>query len=89
MEKRIDEQGVSTQAVVIEDDVWVGANSVILPGVTLGKHCVVAAGSIVTHSVPPYSIYAGCPAKVIKSYDFEISSLVKTIKNENCKEKNS
>ena len=71
MEKRIDEQGVSTQTVVIEDDVWVGANSVILPGVTLGKHCVVAAGSIVTHSVPPYSICAGCPAKVIKSYDFE------------------
>lgn len=67
----IDEQGVNTQPVVIEDDVWVGANSVILPGVTLGKHCVVAAGSVVSHSVPSYSICAGCPAKVIKTYDFE------------------
>ena len=42
VKKMIDEQGVNTQPVVIEDDVWVGANSVILPGVTLGKHCVVA-----------------------------------------------
>lgn len=62
----IDEQGVNTQPVVIEDDVWVGANSVILPGVTLGKHCVVAAGSVVSHSVPSYSICAGCPAKLSK-----------------------
>ena len=67
---RIDEQGESTQPVTIEDDVWVGANSVILPGVTLGKHCVVAAGSVVSRSIPAYSICAGCPAKVIKSYDF-------------------
>lgn len=81
VEKRIDEQGVSTQTVVIEDDVWVGANSVILPGVTLGKHCVVAAGSIVTHSVPPYSICAGCPAKVIKSYDFETNEWEKVEKS--------
>ena len=71
VKKMIDEQGVNTQPVVIEDDVWVGANSVILPGVTLGKHCVVAAGSVVSHSVPSYSICAGCPAKVIKTYDFE------------------
>ena len=70
-EKMIDEQGVSTLPVIIEDDVWVGANSVILPGVTLGKHCVVAAGSVVSHSVPPYSICAGCPARIIKAYDFE------------------
>ena len=41
-DKRIDEQGVSTRPVTIEDDVWVGANTVILPGVTLGKHSVVA-----------------------------------------------
>ena len=37
--KRIDEQGVSTKAVIIEDDVWIGANAVILPGVTIGNHC--------------------------------------------------
>ena len=75
------EQGLSKKGIVIEDDVWVGANSVILPGVTLGKHCVVAAGSIVTHSVPPYSICAGCPAKVIKSYDFETNEWEKVEKS--------
>lgn len=71
VEKLIDEQGVSTQPIIIEDDVWIGANSVILPGVTLGRHCIVAAGSVVTRSIPPYSVCAGSPAKVIKSYDFE------------------
>lgn len=64
--KRIDEQGVSTNSVTIEDDVWVGANAVILPGVTIGEHCVVAAGAIVTKDVPPHSLVAGVPAKVIK-----------------------
>ena len=64
--KRIDEQGVSTNQVTIEDDVWVGANAVILPGVTIGEHCVVAAGAIVTKDVPPHSLVAGVPAKVIK-----------------------
>ena len=65
-EKRIDEQGVSTNPVTIEDDVWIGANVVILPGVTIGNHCVVAAGAVVTKDVPPHSLVAGVPAKVIK-----------------------
>lgn len=65
-DKRIDEQGVSTTPVTIEDDVWVGANAVILPGVTIGNHCVVAAGAVVTKDVPPHSLVAGVPAKVIK-----------------------
>ena len=64
--KRIDEQGVSTNPVTIEDDVWVGANAVILPGVTIGEHCVIAAGAVVTKDVPPHSLVAGIPAKVIK-----------------------
>ena len=64
--KRIDEQGVSTNQVTIEDDVWIGANAVILPGVTIGEHCVVAAGAVVTKDVPPHSLVAGVPAKVIK-----------------------
>ena len=64
--KRIDEQGVSTNSVTIEDDVWVGANAVILPGVTIGENCVVAAGAVVTKDVPPHSLVAGVPAKVIK-----------------------
>lgn len=66
-EKRIDEQGVSTIPVTIEDDVWIGANAVILPGVTIGNHCVVAAGAVVTKDVPPHSLVAGVPAKVIKN----------------------
>jgi len=64
--KRIDEQGISTNPVVIGDDVWIGANAVILPGVTIGKHCVVAAGAVVTKDVPDYSLVAGVPAKVIR-----------------------
>ena len=65
-EKRIDEQGVSTSAVVIEDDIWIGANAVVLPGVTIGHHSVVAAGAVVTKDVPPPSLVAGVPAKIIK-----------------------
>lgn len=65
-ELRIDQQGVTTKEVVLEDDIWVGANAVILPGVTIGKHSVVAAGAIVTKDVPPHSLVAGVPAKVIR-----------------------
>ena len=65
--KRIDEQGVSTNAVTIEDDIWIGANAVILPGVRIGTHSVVAAGAVVTKDVPPHSLMAGVPAKIIKS----------------------
>ncbi len=64
--KRIDEQGVSTSQTVIDDDVWIGANAVILSGVTIGTHSVVAAGAVVTKDVPPHSLVAGVPAKIIK-----------------------
>ena len=63
---RIDEQGVSTKAVVIGDDVWIGANAVILPGVTIGSHVVVAAGAVVTKDVPANALVGGVPAKIIK-----------------------
>ncbi len=65
-ERRIDEQGVSTQQVIIGDDIWIGAHAVILPGVTIGNHCVIAAGAVVTKDVPPHSLVAGVPAKIIK-----------------------
>lgn len=71
VDKRIDQQGVSTRQVIIEDDVWVGANAVILPGVTLGRHSVVAAGSVVSRPVPPYTVCAGSPARIIKRYNPE------------------
>ena len=65
--KRIDEQGISTKPVVIGDDVWIGANAVILPGVTIGRHCVVAAGAVVTKDVPDNTLVGGVPAKVLKT----------------------
>lgn len=64
--KRIDEQGVSTLPITIHDDVWIGANAVITAGVTIGRHSVVAAGSVVTKDVPEYTVVAGSPARVIK-----------------------
>ena len=64
--KRIDEQGVSTSQTVIDDDVWIGANAVILSGVTISTHSVVAAGAVVTKDVPPHSLVAGVPANIIK-----------------------
>jgi acetyltransferase-like isoleucine patch superfamily enzyme len=65
-EKRIDEQGISTNPVTIGNDIWIGANAVVLPGVIIGDHSVVAAGAVVTKDVPSHSLVAGVPAKVIK-----------------------
>lgn len=64
--KRIDEQGVSTGQVIIGDDVWIGANAVVLPNVSIGCHSVVAAGAVVTKDVPDGCVVAGVPAKIIK-----------------------
>ena len=64
---RIDEQGVNTSAIVIDDDVWIGANAVITAGVHIGRHSVVAAGAVVTKDVPEYSVVGGVPAKVIRT----------------------
>ena len=52
--------------VIIDDDVWVGARAVILRGVKVGRGAIVAAGSVITKSVPPYAIVAGAPATIIK-----------------------
>lgn len=52
--------------VVVEDDVWIGHGAIILSGVTIGRGSVVAAGSVVTKDIPPYSIAAGVPARVLK-----------------------
>lgn len=53
--------------IVIEDDVWIGARVIILPGVRVGKGSVIGAGSVVTRDVEPYSIVAGNPARFIRS----------------------
>jgi len=61
----IKQQGITRQNVKIDDDCWIAAHSVILAGVTIGRGSVVAAGSVVTKDVPPYSVVAGVPAKII------------------------
>lgn len=58
-------QGQTGGTVTIGDDVWIAANVVILPGVSIGSHSVVAAGSVVTKDVPDYSVVGGVPAKII------------------------
>ena len=63
---RMNEQGWFEEDVLVGDDVWIGANSVILPGVKIGDGAVIAAGAVVTKDVEPYMIVGGVPAKPIK-----------------------
>jgi len=77
VKRTIEEQGVITSPINIADDVWIGANSVITMGVSIGKHSVIAAASVVTANVPSYSVVAGIPAKVIKRYDFTVGKWIK------------
>ncbi|UWZ85289.1 acyltransferase [Occallatibacter riparius] len=55
--------------VEIGDDCFIGMHSIILPGVKLGKYCIVGAASVVTRDAPDYSVVAGSPARVVKRYD--------------------
>jgi acetyltransferase-like isoleucine patch superfamily enzyme len=65
-ERLIIEQGLRYEGIRIEDDVWLGAHVTVLDGCTVGRGSVVAAGAVVTESIPPLSVAAGCPARVIK-----------------------
>src|SRR3954452_11535033 len=64
----------SAKPVIVEDDVLIGANCVVLEGVTIGKGAVVAAGAVVINDVPPYTVVAGTPARVIKEIDEKTKS---------------
>ena len=64
--KEADKMPENDEDILFEGDNWIGANSTILKGVTIGRGAVVAAGSVVTHSVDPYTVVAGVPAKKIK-----------------------
>ena len=66
LEKKISEQGYLTSSVLICDNVWIGARSIILPGVKIGSNSIIGAGSVVTKDVPSNCVYAGNPAKLIK-----------------------
>lgn len=72
------EQKTTTALITIMDEVWIGANCVITAGVTIGKHAVIGAGSIVTKDIPPYTVAVGNPAKVVKQYNFDSGQWEKT-----------
>lgn len=75
------DEAVSKGAIEIKDDVWIGYNSLILSGVTLGQGAVIAAGSVVVKDVPPYAIVGGNPAKIIKyRFDSEVIEKLLTLK---------
>lgn len=59
----------NSSEVKVEDDVFIGAHSIILKGVTIGKSTIIAAGSVVSKSIPPFEIWGGNPAKFIKKVD--------------------
>ena len=59
------------KGITIENNVWIGANAIVLDGVKIGEYSVVGAGAVVTKDVPSYSMVAGVPAKIIKKYDLQ------------------
>lgn len=63
----LNRQVVSKGPVIIEDNVWIGEKATIVANVRIGKGAIIAANSVVTKDVPPYSVVAGCPAKIVKS----------------------
>jgi acetyltransferase-like isoleucine patch superfamily enzyme len=65
-------QKILTAPIIVEDDCWIAANAIITAGVRIGKHSVIAAGAVVTKDIPPFSVAAGNPARVIKQYNTEL-----------------
>lgn len=60
---------ISKDSIIIQDDVWIGSHSIILPGVTIGHHTIIGANTVITKDILPYSIAVGNPAQVIQSYE--------------------
>jgi acetyltransferase-like isoleucine patch superfamily enzyme len=58
--------GTTRRGIRIEDHVWIGAGAKILDGITIGRHCVIGAGSVVNRSLPPYAIAVGAPARIVR-----------------------
>ncbi|MCD6347251.1 MAG: acyltransferase [Bacteroidales bacterium] len=69
--KNSSKQELDMRPVIIEDEAHIGANSVVVPGVTIGRRCQIGAGSVVTKDVPPFSVAVGNPARVIKTFNLE------------------
>ena len=64
--KPIIKQGYNGGPILIGDDVWIGANAVILPNITIGQGAIIGANAVVTKNIPPFAIYGGVPARLIK-----------------------
>lgn len=64
-------QTLTSAPVLVKEGSWIGERCCILPGVTIGKKCIIGSGSVVTKSIPDYSIAVGNPAKVVKRWNFE------------------
>lgn len=62
--------------IIVEDDVWIGANAVILPGIRIGRGVIVGAGAVVTADVPPYTVVAGIPARIIRNLNEKNTEVV-------------
>ena len=62
----INKQGERQLKIIIGDDVWIGTNAILLPGVTIKNHSIIGAGAIVTKDVPEYAVVGGNPAKIIR-----------------------
>jgi acetyltransferase-like isoleucine patch superfamily enzyme len=71
------DQPLKTSPVKIGDHSLIGMGAVIQPGVTIGKHCVIGANSVVIHNIPDYSVAVGAPARVIKQFDPVTSQWIK------------
>ncbi len=75
-------QALDIRPTVIEEEAHVGANSVVLAGVTVGKRCQIGAGSVVTRDIPPFSVAVGNPARVIKQFNHETGEWERVKKEE-------
>ena len=68
------EQGITTEGIVIEDDVWLGAGAIVVDGVRIGKGAVVAAGAVVTEDILPHTVVGGVPARILSTIDGSMKS---------------
>jgi acetyltransferase-like isoleucine patch superfamily enzyme len=66
-------EAAPSRPVLIEDNVWVGFDSIVLPGVTLGRGCIIGCKSVVDRDVPPYAVFVGNPGKVVRHLDADDS----------------
>jgi acetyltransferase-like isoleucine patch superfamily enzyme len=76
------EQDLKIGYVQIGADSWIAYGACVLPNVTIGRHCIIGALSVVNEDIPPYSVAVGSPAKVVKRFDFEKREWVKVSGNE-------